>query len=213
MAAAADQPRIRCNCGYDAFRKTCTDPSNPNSGREFFVCPRNACRFFESADGKPWIKRGQQQQARSRGGWGGGGARAAAPPPPSQKRGREEFEGEDDEQSYGVVDVCDAPATGIAGKAQEFYQNAKRARIAAEQEGGSIDSILSTVLKLLEEEKKTKGILLAIFEKLCPPGCRDVEKVVAAVATNAAPQAITALTGEPPRPQQPTSSSEFRQAQ
>ena len=191
------QPRIRCDCGYDAFRHTCNDASNPNQGREFFSCPKRACRFFQPADGKPWIKRQQQPQQR----------RPAQPPPPApaaQKRGREEYEegGEGaDEQSYGVVDVYEG-TQGIVGKAQEFYQSAKRARVAAEQEAGTVDSVLSAVLRILEEEKKSKGIMLAILEKLCPPGCRDVEKATAAIVTNVAPQAISALTGqEPPRPQ------------
>lgn len=46
---------VKCNCGKDAVRKVCRK-EGPNKDRPFWTCADTYCKFFQSADGNPWIR-------------------------------------------------------------------------------------------------------------------------------------------------------------
>jgi hypothetical protein len=46
---------IKCTCGEPAKQLTCRK-EGPNKGRPFWTCAKRFCNFFESADGKEWIR-------------------------------------------------------------------------------------------------------------------------------------------------------------
>lgn len=50
-----DKVGPKCACGVPALYRECKK-LGPNKGRPFWSCDRGYCRFFESADGRPWIR-------------------------------------------------------------------------------------------------------------------------------------------------------------
>ena len=159
-----------CFCNEPCALRVCMK-EGPNKGRTFYTCANGTCKTFKPADGKPWTRTPNA----------GPFIRASQPVQMKRKR---------DEESDAVdIIECGEPRPKLANLAKDFLSTAKEFARQTELEESTSKELVSATAKTLAILAKAEKIV-AILEKLCPPGCIDAEHV-ADQTTAKAPAVIT----------------------